>query len=165
MIKLRANGTFRSMHHFRFLPLPTACQHLSDSMSIRKPVSPPNSTEVNGSYKCYVDCEGQVWEVFWTGLHNYPDLSSLALHRVVLSNHISTTWHTTKQLDFGSSAVMRTFDHGTFPVVKLAHPPTSKHDSKFNTSTTSCENWLVRRQYQKSILTHSETRTVFTVSD
>ncbi|KAK4896506.1 hypothetical protein LTR49_028128 [Elasticomyces elasticus] len=92
------------------------------------PVSPPTSAGDDGLYKCYIDWDSKLWEVFWTGSAKYPDFSHLKLHPVDLSDEVSTTWSSSKAKDFGSRAFIRVSHEGAFPVVKIAHPDTEARD-------------------------------------
>jgi serine/threonine protein kinase len=91
-------------------------------MSTTQLVSPPQSADADRSQKCYVESDGQLYETFWEGSTCYPDFSRAPLYRVKLSLNQHATWSCSRLLDFGSGAVIRTFDEGPFPIVKIAHP-------------------------------------------
>jgi serine/threonine protein kinase len=85
-------------------------------------VSPPLPAACRGSFKCYVEAEGHMYEVFWEGSQCYPDFDSVALRPVKMSDEMALTWSHSNFVDFGSNAVVRECNEGDFMIVKIAHP-------------------------------------------
>lgn len=105
-------------------------QRINDNKGGAKPITPPFSTENNGSYRCIVDYGRMPFEVTWRGQQQYPDLSRFpCLDKGVVqsvierSPMISAIWKASALVDFGSYASTR-YDksRAQFPIIKLAHP-------------------------------------------
>jgi len=52
----------------------------------------------------------------------YPAFTGIPLHRVKLSAEVAAAWSESKLLAYGASAIVRSFDEGAFPVIKIAQP-------------------------------------------
>ncbi len=92
-----------------------------------KPITPPQSAGVPGSYHCIVDWDHKPFSITWSGSHEYPDLVGfpslknvgiLPLHQ---SSDIAAIWRDSTLLEYGSYASIRLTKHGQFPILKLAH--------------------------------------------
>jgi hypothetical protein len=89
-----------------------------------RPVSPPLPAAGCDSFRCYVEAESHLYEVFWEGSQGYPDFDSVDLRPVNMSDEMALTWSHSDLVDFGSNAVVRRCKEGDFPIVKIAHPTT-----------------------------------------
>ena len=91
-------------------------------------VSPPTGTGQPSEYHCYVDFRRKLYEIYWTGLMQYPDISgfphvSNATVRVVnLSSQMAETWAKSTLVDYGTDACIRCTHADAMPIVKIAHP-------------------------------------------
>ncbi|KAH8591178.1 hypothetical protein B0O99DRAFT_274348 [Bisporella sp. PMI_857] len=92
-----------------------------------KPITPPQSAGVPGSYRCIVDSDHQPFSIIWSGSAEYPDLANLPVLKNVdilpvhQSSEIAAIWRDSMLLDYGSHASIRITKHGRFPILKLAH--------------------------------------------
>jgi len=92
-----------------------------------KPITPPQSAEVRGSYRCIVDYNHQPFSITWLGSPEYPDLitfpflKNVEVSLVYQSYEIATIWKDSIILDYGSHASIRITEHHRFPILKLAH--------------------------------------------
>ncbi|XMA11692.1 hypothetical protein WAI453_004483 [Rhynchosporium graminicola] len=91
------------------------------------PISPPEGTGVGGLYRCIVDYNHQPFSITWSGSQEYPDLESFPslknaeLLSVQQSSEAAAVWKNSELLDYGTHASIRITEHGSFPVLKLAH--------------------------------------------
>lgn len=90
---------------------------------MKQAVSPPLPAGKRGSYKCYVEADGRLHEVFWEGSPSYPDFNKIMLHHIQLSDKMLSIWSESELVGFGSNAVVRKCNNGEdLPIVKVAHP-------------------------------------------
>lgn len=93
-----------------------------------KPITPPQSAGVRGSYQCIVDYSHEPFLVTWSGSPEYPDLTKFpVLHNridvssVHQSSAIAAIWRDSDVIDYGSYSSIRITKHDRFPILKLAH--------------------------------------------
>ncbi|CZS92383.1 uncharacterized protein RAG0_02806 [Rhynchosporium agropyri] len=90
------------------------------------PISPPQCTGVRGVYRCIVNYNHEPFSITWSGSQEYPDLESIPslknaeLFSVQQSSEVAAIWRNSELLDYGSYALIRIAEHGSFPVLKLA---------------------------------------------
>lgn len=94
-----------------------------------KPITPPRSAGVRGSYRSIVDYNHQPFSIIWSGSPQYPDLADFPFFKninvtvspVHQSLEMAAIWRDSALLDYGSYASIRVTEHDPFPVLKLAH--------------------------------------------
>jgi hypothetical protein len=92
-----------------------------------KPITPPQSAGLRGSYQCIVDYYHQPFSITWSGSPEYPDLTTFPLLKNVdvllvhQSYEIAAIWKDSTILDYGSHASIRITEYHRFPILKLAH--------------------------------------------
>ncbi|PMD42321.1 hypothetical protein L207DRAFT_308383 [Hyaloscypha variabilis F] len=92
-----------------------------------KPITPPQSAGLRGSYRCIVDYNHQPFSITWLGSPEYPDLitfpflKNVEVSSVHQSYEIAAIWKDSTILDYGSHASIRITEHHRFPILKLAH--------------------------------------------
>ncbi|ELR01924.1 hypothetical protein VC83_04168 [Pseudogymnoascus destructans] len=92
-----------------------------------KPITPPQSGGVRGSYECIVDYDHQAFSITWSGspeypdLARFPDLKNVSVHSVHQNSRIAAIWRDSTIIDYGAYASIRVIEDGRFPILKLAH--------------------------------------------
>lgn len=93
-----------------------------------KPITPPQSAGVRGSYQCIVDYNHKPFSITWSGSSEYPNLArfpsldkNVDVSSVYQSSEIAAIWRDSTIMDYGSHASIRITKDGRFPILKLAH--------------------------------------------
>jgi hypothetical protein len=92
-----------------------------------QPITPPQSAERRGLYRCIVDYHRRPFAITWRGSPEYPDLRKFPLlenvdiSSVDQSSEMAAIWKGSNMIDYGSYASIRITDHDIFPILKLAH--------------------------------------------
>jgi hypothetical protein len=100
---------------------------LQYGIPLAKPITPPQSAGVRGSYKCILDYDHEPFSLTWCGSPEYPDLAKFpALEDVEIfpvdqGLEMAAIWRDSTLLEYGSHASIRITEHGRFPILKLAH--------------------------------------------
>ncbi|KAF2188753.1 hypothetical protein K469DRAFT_659576 [Zopfia rhizophila CBS 207.26] len=92
-----------------------------------KPITPPQRSGQRGVYECYIEHNGKLYSLTWTGDINYPNLAGFPALRagkispVEESPDTASLRRNSVLLDYGSHSCIRRVDSHSYPIIKLAH--------------------------------------------